>query len=66
MYEGGSGLYLMMQVKLIILPLSTWRSGPPRMEAVGTGKGYKEFLFYFGFWHIVQCTDMNWWPPQAK
>lgn len=37
MYAGGSGLNRIEQVKLIVLPLSTCKSGPPRMAAVGTG-----------------------------
>ncbi|CAH2003645.1 unnamed protein product [Acanthoscelides obtectus] len=36
MYAGGSGLKRMEQVKLMVLPLSTCRSGPPSICAVGT------------------------------
>lgn len=36
MCVGGSGLNLMMHVRLIVLPLSTYRSGPPSIVAVGT------------------------------
>ena len=38
MEAGGSGLYLIVQVKLIVLPISTCKSGPPKMVAVGTVK----------------------------
>lgn len=42
MNAGGFGEYLMVHVKLIVLPLSTWRSGPPRIDAVGTVENIKE------------------------
>lgn len=35
---GGSGLNRMAHVKLMVLPLSTYRSGPFNIVAVGTGK----------------------------
>lgn len=38
MCVGGSGLNLMMHVRFMVLPLSTYRSGPPRIVAVGTAK----------------------------
>lgn len=38
MYAGGSGLYLTAHVKLIVLPLSTCKSGDPNIAAVGTGR----------------------------
>lgn len=36
MKAGGSGLNRMLQVRLMVLPLSTCRSGPPNIVAVGT------------------------------
>jgi len=35
----------MMHVKLIMLPLSTCRSGPPKMDAVGTTNKYSKIKF---------------------
>lgn len=42
MYAGGSGLYLIVHVRLMVLPLSTCKSGPPKIVAVGTEKYRKK------------------------
>lgn len=60
MYAVGSGLYLTAHVKLIVLPLSTCKSGPPRIVAVGTvfcwaGGGWQKQLNIWDqycFWGI--------------
>lgn len=44
MYAGGSGLYLTAHVKLMVLPLSTCKSGDPNMAAVGTVEWINEIL----------------------
>jgi hypothetical protein len=36
MYAGGSVLCLIVHVRLMVLPLSTCKSGPPKIVAVGT------------------------------
>ena len=44
---GGSGVYFTTQVRLIVLPLFTNRSGAPMMMVIGSET--KFFLFFFLF-----------------
>jgi hypothetical protein len=36
MYEGGSGLSVMMHVRFIVLPSLRWMSGPPKIAVLGS------------------------------
>lgn len=58
-YEGGSGEYFTVHVRLIVLPRSIKRSGPPTTSVTGSVKNItKKEIFYLQkflmtFQHVI-------------
>lgn len=50
MYEGGSGLSVMMQVKFMVLPSLRNTSGPPMMAVLGSAKSHTCLVYNEQFW----------------
>ena len=58
MYEGGSGLSVMMHVRFIVLPSLRWMSGPPKIAVLGSKNRRNTFIVGFILsvlnWHMNQ------------